>query len=143
MIIPPEKFRKYIKPRYAKIIQEVKKKTKDIKIAFHSDGYIEPIIPDFIEIGVDILNPMQPVNNLKMVKKIYGKNLVLWGGIDTQHILNTDYKRIIKEVREKLEILAPGGGYISGANSIEYCDRLFDNIFTYYWALYSYGKYKE
>ena len=143
MIIPPEFFRKYLKPKYAKIIQELREKNREAKIAFHTCGFIEPIIEDFIDIGVDILNSLQPVNDLKMIKKKYGKNLVFWGGIDIQEVLPIgDAGDVIKEVKEKLEILAPGGGYIiMGSNEIQYSDKVMGNLFTYYWALDKFSKY--
>lgn len=143
MLIPPEMFRKFLKNRYAKIISEIKKVKKDVKIAFHTCGYIEPIVPDFIEIGVDILNSLQPVNNLEMIKKTYGKEICFWGGIDVQEVLPVgDPENIINEVKEKLKILAPQGGYmISPSNEIEYSDKVINNIFVYYWALDRYGRY--
>jgi len=60
MVISPEMFREFLKERYRLLINEVKRLNKNIKIAFHSDGYIAPIIGDLIEVGVDILNPIQP-----------------------------------------------------------------------------------
>lgn len=143
MMIPPEIFRKYLKLRYAKIINGIKSENKDVKVAFHTCGYIEPIIPDFIEIGIDILNSLQPVNDLGMIKKRYGKNIIFWGGIDIQEVLPIGNPGdVISELKEKVEILSPGGGYIiCGSNEIEYSDKVIDNIFTYYWALDRYGKY--
>ena len=60
-----------------------------MKIAFHSDGYIDPIIPDSIEVGLDILNPVQPksMDFLALVKKCYGDHLTFWGTVDIQEVL--------------------------------------------------------
>ena len=60
MIISPETFREMIKPKMGYMIDELRKRDKNVKIAFHSDGYIEPIIDDLIDVGVDLLNPVQP-----------------------------------------------------------------------------------
>jgi len=60
MLISPAHWRKFLKPRMANIISELKRINPDLKIAYHSDGAIEPIIPELIEIGLDVLNPIQP-----------------------------------------------------------------------------------
>jgi len=143
MMLKPEIFRRYLKPRYYRIIKKIKEYDKNIKVAFHTCGYIEPIIADFIDIEVDILNSIQPVNNISMVKRKYGKDLIFWGGIDIQNILPFGNKsEIVKEVKNKIDILGDDGGYIiSGSNEIEYSDKLINNLFVYYWALEKYGKY--
>jgi uroporphyrinogen decarboxylase len=144
MIISPEMWRKFLKPRYGKIIEKLKSANKEIIIAYHTDGYIEPIIPDFIEIGLDILNSLQPnCNNLTEVKKRYGSKLTFWGGIDVQNAIPFgDAGKVIKEVKERISQLAENGGYIiCSSNGIEPSERVIENIFTYYWALEKYGKY--
>ena len=60
MLISPKLFRKFLKPRYDTLFREWRKIRSDIIIAFHTDGHVEPIIPDLVEIGLDILNPIQP-----------------------------------------------------------------------------------
>lgn len=144
MIISPSLWRKFLKPRYARIISELKRSKKDIYIAYHTDGYIEPIIPDLIEIGLDILNSLQPnCNNLSEIKKNYGKELSFWGGIDVQKAIPFgSAKEVINEVRERLSQLGRNGGYIiCSSNGIEPSERIVENIFTYYWALDKYGNY--
>lgn len=144
MIISPAIWRKYLKPRYEKVISEIKKAKSDIYVAYHTDGFIEPIIPDLIEIGLDILNSLQPnCNNLSQIKKMYGENLSFWGGIDIQNVIPFgNAGEIIREVKERLTQLGEGGGYIiCSSNVIEPSGRIIENIFTYYWALEKYGKY--
>jgi len=85
MLISPEVWRKYLKPRYEYLFREWRKLSGDIIFAFHTDGYVEPIVPDFIDIGLDILNPIQPgCMNDEMLKREFGDKLSFWGGINVQ-----------------------------------------------------------
>ena len=86
-LISPTHFRKLIKPRYATMVQEVRKVNKEIKIAFHTDGRIEWALDDLADIGFDILNPLQPdVNDVAGIKKRYGERFTFWGNVDTRRI---------------------------------------------------------
>jgi uroporphyrinogen decarboxylase len=86
MLISPKHWRKYIKPLLADIIMEVKSINPHVKVAYHSDGHIYPIIPELIEIGLDVLNPIQPgAMNPAQLKKEFGEHLCFWGSIDQQH----------------------------------------------------------
>lgn len=118
LLISPDKYRTMVKPIHKKLIQSIKANAKnDVKIFFHSDGAIKELIPDLIDIGVDILNPIQysctGIDPLKL-KKEFGKDLCFWGGgIDTQSTFRTGTKEeIIDEVKRNIEAFAPGGGYI-------------------------------
>jgi uroporphyrinogen decarboxylase len=116
LIISPETYRKLIKPRHQQIFGFIHSKT-EAKVFLHSDGSIYDIIPDFIEVGVDILNPVQysAANmDLPRLKKEFGQDLCFWGaGIDVQQVLyNASLEEIEQEVRRNIEIMAPGGGYV-------------------------------
>jgi uroporphyrinogen decarboxylase len=144
MYISPEDFRKFLKPRYANMFEKFKKANKNIKIAYHSDGYMEPVINDFIEIGLDILNPVQPAcMNPYEIKKKYGKSLSFWGTVDVQHVMPFGTTpEVIGEVRERLKTVGPGGGFIlCSAHCIQPSARAVDNIFAYYWAANKFGNY--
>lgn len=109
-------YRKYIKPRQKKLFSFIKKKT-NAKLFFHSDGSIYDFIPDLIEVGVDILNPIQysaAKMDTRKLKEEFGNELVFWGGgIDTQKILPFGSKKEIRdEVKKRIDDLAPGGGFI-------------------------------
>jgi len=116
-LIDPEHFREYYKPHISRIINVMKQNAPNAKVMFHSCGNVRPIIPDFIEIGIDILNPvhinatgMQPFQ----LKKDFGKDIVFWGGgVDTQKILPTGTVEEVKEdVKKNIDALAPGGGFV-------------------------------
>lgn len=88
MLISPETWRRFFKDKMAGFISGLRDLNPGIKIAYHSDGYIVPIIPDLIEIGIDILNPVQPASmDPAEIRKKFGNNLCLWGTIDEQATL--------------------------------------------------------
>lgn len=144
LLISPESWRALLKPRYAQIISALKKARRGVYVAYHSDGYVEPIIDDFVEIGLDILNSLQPdSNDLSAIKRRYGNKLSFWGSVDVQHALPFGSAwEVVREVRLRIEQLAAHGGFIMcSSNAIEPSPRVVDNLFTYYWALEKYGKY--
>lgn len=116
--IPPEMYREIFKPRQKKWIEFVRART-NAKIFLHCDGAVEPILKDFIEIGIDVLNPLQTSARgmePEKIKKLYGKNLRFWGGgVDTQSTLPFgSLEQIRNEVRYRLELLSEGNGYVFG-----------------------------
>jgi uroporphyrinogen decarboxylase len=144
MLISPELYRRYLKPRYAKFIKELKKINPHLKIAYHTDGFVEPVIQDFIEIGIDILHPVQPAcMNPKKLKEKYGNKLSFWGTVDVQQVMQFGGTReVVQEVKERIKTMAPGGGFIlSSSHYIQPSKRDIDNIFTFYWTANRYGKY--
>ncbi|MHB1347543.1 MAG: uroporphyrinogen decarboxylase family protein, partial [Candidatus Humimicrobiaceae bacterium] len=145
MLISPKLWRKFLKPRYSQLFSDWKKINKNIIFALHTDGYVEPIIPDLIEIGLDVLNPVQPgtMNDIELKNK-YGKNLTFWGGINVQKTIPFGTAEdVIKEVKNRIEVFGKDGGFIiSSAHNIQPSIRAIDNTFTYYWACNKYGIYK-
>ena len=116
-IISPGMFRRQIKPRVKQIFDLQASLAPHAARFFHSDGNVRPLIPDFIEIGVQILNPihiratgMEPA----ALKRDFGRDLVFWGGgVDTQGVLPTATPQEVKDdVRRNVEALAAGGGYV-------------------------------
>ncbi|MBN1298312.1 MAG: hypothetical protein JW997_01345, partial [Actinobacteria bacterium] len=116
MLMSPEMFRRYIKERYRLLISELKKSNENIKIAFHSDGYITPIIQDLIEVGVDILNPVQPkCMDPKEIKKRFGDRLCFMGTIDEQEVLPFgSIEDLKKEIDTRISTVGYNGGLIIG-----------------------------
>jgi uroporphyrinogen decarboxylase len=114
MLISPELWREFVKPRYGALFGEYRKANPGIKIAAHICGFIEPIIDDLVEVGLDILNPVQPLSmDPAGLKKRYGADLSFWGAVDDQKVLPFGSPRDVEEeVRLRLRQLAPGGGYI-------------------------------
>ena len=116
LMISPRMYRKMLKPIHADFIAFIKERTK-AKVFFHTDGDVFDLVPDFIEIGVDILNPVQTsagkMAGLAELKRRYGDKITFCGAIDTQRILPYGTPAEVRaEVRRVIEILAPGGGYM-------------------------------
>ncbi|MBS6642375.1 MAG: hypothetical protein KH366_02190 [Clostridiaceae bacterium] len=117
LIMSQEVYRNMIKPYHTKMFQHIKKNYPKQKIALHCCGAIEPLIPDLIESGVDILNPVQiSADNMdpKSLKEKYGDQIVFWGGgVDMQfEAVNASIDDLKKHVEELIQTFMPGGGFI-------------------------------
>jgi uroporphyrinogen decarboxylase len=115
-IINPELYRKMVKPKQKRLIEAIKKKTS-AKLFYHSCGATRGLIPDLIEIGFDILNPVQVSAkgmNTRELKTEFGRDIVFWGGgVDTQRVLPFGKaQEVIDEVKRRIDDLAPGGGFV-------------------------------
>jgi uroporphyrinogen decarboxylase len=133
MLISPESWRYFFKPRLAQFIATLKTMNPDLKLAYHSDGAILPIIPDLIEIGVDVLNPVQPGSMDPVeIKKKFGHNLCFWGSIDEQYTLPFGTPgEVEQEVRTRLKTLGKNGGLILGPTHHVQLDTPLEN----FWAM--------
>jgi uroporphyrinogen decarboxylase len=145
LMISPEMYREILKPLHSDFIQFIKERTK-AKIFFHSDGDVFPLIDDFIEIGVDILNPIQTsagkMSDLEGLKKRYGKNIVLCGGIDTHRVLPFGTPETVREeVRRVIQILGPGGGFMVAAVHTIMNDVPPENVLALVDAVKEFGNY--
>lgn len=115
--ISPKLYRKIIKPYHLKLYETVHRLKPKLKVFLHSCGSIYELIPDLIGIGVDVLNPVQTTaaNMEPMRLKIeFGKDLVFWGGgVETQRVmLFGTPEEVRKQVRERIDIFAPQGGFV-------------------------------
>lgn len=115
--ISREMYQEMIKPYHKQVFQYVRKNYPSVKVFFHSCGAIYDLIPDLIEAGVQILNPVQlsaDKMDPRKLKNEFGNDLVFWGGgVDTQSTLTFgDIEEIKDEVKRNIEIFAPGGGFV-------------------------------
>ncbi len=133
MIISPEIWRQFFKPRMAHFFSSLREINQDIKIAYHSDGNIEPIIPDLIEIGMDVLNPVQPsCMNPEKIKRMYGDKICFWGTIDEQYTLPYGSPENVKnEIITRLKTIGKNGGLIIGPTHHVQLDTPLEN----FWAM--------
>ncbi|NWJ51911.1 MAG: hypothetical protein HXX14_13710 [Bacteroidetes bacterium] len=132
-------WRKYFKPRMKKMFDAFRSINPEIKIAWHTCGAVVDLIPDFIEIGLDILNPIQPMAkgmNPEFLKENFGKELMFFGGICVQDLLPNGTPDSIKaEVQRRAEILGHDGGYIiAPAHNIQ-PDTPIENIIALFDAV--------
>ena len=145
-IIDPDQLRSMVIPRWKKIFQHIKSRMPHVKIFMHSCGAIREIIPDFIDAGVDILNPVQFTASgmeLKGLKKDFGSEITFWGGgVDTQNTLNNGTPEQVKDqVKKILDIMAPGGGFVFAPVHNVQDDVNPDNFWAMWDTLKEYGKY--
>jgi len=123
LMVSPELYRRLIKPRQRRLVEFLKAKTS-AKILYHTCGAVYPFIGDFIEIGVDILNPIQTTAHgieIRRLKEEFGRDLSFWGAIDTQDLLpHGSLQEVAMATREIIACLGKGGGYVlSAANNIQ------------------------
>lgn len=133
MLMSPKMWRKYLKPRMAELIASLRAINPLIKIAYHTDGAVSPIIPDFIEIGIDILNPIQPLamDPVKL-KNDYGVRLCFWGSMDIQQTLPFGKPDEVKnEVMLRIKTIGQDGGLIIGPTHNLQLDTPLEN----FWAM--------
>ncbi len=143
LILSPSIWREFFKPRYAAMIQAFRRIKPDVKIAYHSDGNIEPLLPEFVEVGVDIFNAVQPLAvDQARLKKKFGKRLSYWGGVDIQKVLPLGTPdEVEQEVALRVRTLGRGGGYILGPSHNIQPDVPLANILAFYRAAETHGRY--
>ena len=144
-MISPKMYRELLKPIHADFISFIKERT-NAKVLFHSDGDVATLVDDFIEIGVDILNPIQTsagtMSDLPNLKKRYGKNIAFCGGIDSHRILPFGtVEEVRDEVRHVMQILGPGGGCMIGAVHTVMNDVPAKNVLAMVDAVEEFGYY--
>jgi len=144
-LISPKMYRNMIKPYHAELIAAIKECSK-VKIFFHSCGDVYPLLPDLIDVGVDVLNPVQvsagEMADTARLKCDFGDRLTFCGGIDTRWVMphgTTDDVR--KEVRRRIKDLAPGGGYIAATVHCIQPDVPPENIVAMCEEVHSAGRY--
>ena len=145
-LVSPEMYRKLVKPRHRRLFSFIKRKAPNSYLFLHSDGSIYDIIPDMIEVGVDILNPVQlsaaRMDSAKLKKEV-GDSLSFWGGgVDTQNILGKATPVDVRnEVRRRIDDLAPGGGYVFAAVHNVQADVPPENFLAMWETLQNHKRY--
>jgi len=141
----PEFYRRVVKPRQKKLVQTIRSRT-DAKIWYHTCGACRAFIPDLLDNGIDVLNPVQ-ISAADMdpaeLKAEFGDRLSFWGGgIDAQHVLpHADPATVREHVRRNLEALKPGGGYVFNNVHNLQAGVPPENVLAMYDAAYEYGFY--
>jgi uroporphyrinogen decarboxylase len=144
-VFSPRIYRSLVKPRHKRLVQYIKFRT-NAKILYHSCGSIREYIPDLLDNGVDILNPVQ-ISARDMspagLKADFGERVVFWGGgIDSQHILPSASPEEVKaEVKKNIAAFMPGGGYVfNNVHNIQ-ADVPPENVLALFDAAFEYGVY--
>ena len=144
-LFSPKVYRAIIKPRQKELVQYIKSRTR-AKIWYHSCGSVLEYLPDLVDNGIDILNPVQ-LSAMGMdparLKAEWGKRLTFWGGgIDSQHVLPRAGPEEVREhVRRNLAAFKPGGGYVFNSVHNIQADVSPENVLALFDAAYEYGGY--
>jgi uroporphyrinogen decarboxylase len=145
LMISPDMYRRVLKPIHADYIRFIKERTS-AKVFFHTDGDVFDLIDDFVEMGVDVLNPVQSsagkMADLQGLEARWGDRLTFCGAIDTQRILPRGTPDEVRaEVRRVIEILGPGGGYMVSSVHSVMNDVPAENILAMVDAVEEFGRY--
>ena len=138
-------FRKLIKPRLRRVFDFLRSRC-DARLWFHTDGAVAALIPELVDLGVDVLNPIQVtaegMGDTRRLKEQFGRDLVFWGGIDTQQLLPFGTPQQVRaDVRRRIADMASGGGYVlSSVHNIQ-SDVNPENVVAMFDEAYTFGTY--
>ncbi len=144
MMISRATWARWLKPRLARVIAAARDVNPNILVFYHSDGDCRAVIPELIEIGVDILNPVQPeCMDPAEIKRLYGDRLAFWGTIGTQTTMPfgrpDDVRR---EVITRIETVGKGGGLLLGPSHLLQDDVPWENVVAFFDAVEKHGAYR-
>jgi len=138
-----EDFRKFVKPYYKELVRRVKKDYPKIKFWLHSHGCIMKLVPDIIDCGVDVLNPILPGDNMDphVLKREFGGQLCFDGGVDVEYIMPFGTVEQVREhVKNVIDTLASDGGYLFRVQMISNVVP-HENLYTAYKTALEHGNY--
>lgn len=145
MMLSPKQWRELAKPRFESMFNAFRKENKELFIKLHSCGDYSPILPDEVELGVNLSGLMQPTGGLKdqvAIKKKYGNDIALIGGLDVQRLLpRGQVEEVRAAVLKVMQNLAVGGGYIFSPSHYILADVPIQNIYTLLEAQREFGTY--
>ncbi len=145
LVMSPEQYREWYRPHHLRIVEHIRSIRPDAIVAFHCCGHVTPLIPDLIEVGINVLEAVQPETmDIAALKREFGRDLTFWGAVGAQSVLaRTTPAQVTAGVRETLRIMAPGGGFIASA-----CHTLTEevpvaSVIAFHEAVAEYGAYPE
>ncbi len=143
MLISPFLWRKWYKPLWQEVFDICHR--YGVKVWLHSCGFCRDVLPDFIEVGADILNPMPPYvrgSDPVEMKTVFGRRLAFDGGVDQMNVLVAGTPAMVRdEVKRRIEQLAPGGGYILGPSQVITSDIPLINLAAMFETAMEWGQY--
>ena len=144
MLMSPRMWRKWFKPRLAEVIQEAKGVNPGLLVQYHTDGDCRAVIPDLIEVGIDMLNPVQPeCMDPVAIKREYGDRLSFSGTIGTQTTMPHGTPEDVRAaVRHMIETVGEGGGLVLAPTHVIEPDVPWENIVAFVDACREFGTYE-
>jgi len=140
LMIGPDTWREYFKPRLAKVINPAREESPDLLVFYHCDGNFTGLIPDLVDIGVNVINPVQPdCMDAVAIKREFGDKLAMWGTVGSSRQWDWDTPDQVRaEVHLRIRELGPEGLLLAPAYDIDYAP--FDNIVAFVEAVEEFGK---
>jgi uroporphyrinogen decarboxylase len=142
----PRLYRELIMEKNAAIARIVKEKAPQAKFMLHSCGSVRAFIPDLIDSGIEVLNPVQPLAkdmDPAALKADFGKDIVFLGGVDVQQAMIGPVEQVAEEVRLRIDQLAPGGGFVLAPAHNFGSDVPLENILAFFETARDYGVYRR
>ncbi|UCD29184.1 MAG: hypothetical protein JSV03_01490 [Planctomycetota bacterium] len=144
-LMSPDMWRNTFKCRYVRMFKHIKKENPDVIIIMHSDGAVAPLLGDFIEMGVNVYNPVQPSvpgSDPETLKQRYGDSIAFFGGIDQQKLLPSgDVERIRDEIKYRCDVLGRNGGFLLAPGHIIQADVAPETVRAMIQAAQDFGRY--
>ena len=142
MLINPQLWRRWMKPRWSKIFTAARRVNPEVMIFYHSCGNVEAIIPELISLGITVMNPVQPeAMDPIHIKRTYGDGICLWGGIGSQSIMPSPSSEAVRrEVQRLMPEWKTGSGAILTVAQTVLPDVPWENVLTLMEALKEYGR---
>jgi len=143
LIMSPDQYRRWYRPCHARIVAHLRRLRPDIRIAFHCCGYVTTLVPDLIDIGIDVLEAVQAeCMDIGQLKREYGRNLSFWGAVGAQSVLaRTTPDQVVEGVRRTLETMAHRGGYIAAPCHTLTEEVPWESVVAFHEAVRRYGAY--
>jgi uroporphyrinogen decarboxylase len=143
LIVSRPSWRRWFMERLRRVVEAAKRVNPRLLVAFHSDGKIDEIIPDLIDIGIDVLNPLQPeVMDIAAIKREYGRHLAFWGGVGTQTTMPFGTAAEVRQaVRDLIRAVGEGGGLLVAPTHLVEPEVPWENIMAFVEAVEEYGVY--
>lgn len=137
----PGMFRDLIKPVIADMIRAIRTTAPGVRIMLHTDGLVTRLLPDFIDLGVDVIHPLEPLDRMDhaAVKAQFGDRLSFLGGIDITHAMPGSRADVVAEVQKRVETLGPGGGYVLAPSNHLQADVPPENVVALFEAARAFG----
>jgi uroporphyrinogen decarboxylase len=144
MLISPAMWRQYFQGRHREFYARLKSLNPDLIIAHHCDGAVAPILAEWVEVGLEVFNPVQPHvpgHEPEVLKRRFGDRLSFWGAVDQQRLLPFGTPEEIKtEVKRLIAILGEGGGYMVSPAHIIQSDTPMENVEAFIQAVREEGR---
>jgi uroporphyrinogen decarboxylase len=140
LMIGPDTWREYFKPRLSKVINLVREESPQLLVFYHCDGNFTGLVPDLVDIGVNVINPVQPdCMDAAAIKREFGDKLAMWGTVGTSRLWDWGTPAQVRaEVQHRIKTLGTGGLLLAPAYDIDFAP--FENIVAFVEAVEEFGR---